>query len=324
MNRRFASPGQRRQAGAAALLAAVFLIIIVLLLGQIVLRTTATGVNDSLLQHDAVMALYLAESGIERAAGQLSAGTTTCGAGLSGTWNYAGGTLSIINIGADSTRDFNGAALPAGKCRVRSTGGAGLFAAQRTLEAIINTNGNLLGGANAAFNAPTPPSCANPGPAPNGWVLSPGGWDSCGGPDGSRAAYVEKPSPGSSEVTSAGQYSFSPFTITAPTTLTLTFDYKLNTSGGGGQRMELTFFLISGATQYTAAGAPFQTSHTGVFQNGSVTFNVPGSGSVSIDGFAFEMVARSGQPKYGWLDNLLLTGSGAGTASVERWRELVQ
>ena len=323
---RYRQPGRHDQRGAAALMAAVFLILVVSILGLITLRLAATSVNDSLLNHDGVAALFLAETGLERAAGQLAAGTVTCGTGLAGSWTLAGGTISIANLGAGFTTDFAGAALPSGQCRVQATGTTGLFTAERSIEGVIATSGgNFLGSANSNFNAPVG-SCVAPGCTPTGWTLPAGGWDDIGGVGGTRAAYVEKPTTGSGTVTTAGQFAMSSFTITAPTTITLTFDYKLNTSGGGGQRMQLTFRLYSGATPYVADAAPFQTSHTGAFQNGSVTFTIGGSGPITFDAFTFDMFATGGQPKYGWLDNLVLTSSGGGssTASVIRWRERIQ
>lgn len=310
--------GMQRQRGAAGLLAALFLITAVLVMGQTLLRQSASGANDSLITQDGVDALFLAESGLERAAAQLAAGTATCDASLAGSWAYAGGTAAIADLGAGFTTDFSGSALPTGRCRVRATGTSGLFGAQRTLEAIISTQGNLLGGANANFNLPTG-TCTAPC-TPTGWSLSPGGWDDTGGPDGSRAAYVNKPTSGPVAVTSAGQYSITPFTITAPATLTITFDYRLI---AGGQTMEIVMRLRSGGTTYTGVPNPFSSTHTGVFQNGAITFNIPGSGPVVIDSFEFTLTARPGLPKQAWLDNLYLTGSGAGTASIERWREII-
>lgn len=314
--------GLQRQAGAVGLLAALFLIMAVLVMGQALLRQSASGANDSLLTHDGVTALFLAESGLERAAAELSAGAVTCDASLAGSWSYAGGTVVIADLGAGFSTDFDGSALASGRCRVRATGTSGLYGAQRTVEAIINTEGNLLGSANANFNDPTT-SCPYATCTPTGWSLSPGGWDDNGGPDGTRAAYVHKPDPGPSEVTSAGQFAMTAFTITAPATLTMDFDYRLDTSGGGGQRIELTMRLVSGATEYAGTPTPFISSHTGAFVPGSITFSIPGSGPVTIDSFEFELVAKSGQPKEAWLDNLYLYGSGTGSARVERWREII-
>lgn len=324
MTGRAIKPLCKQQRGAVALLASVFLIIAVLVLALVSLRLAATSANDSLLTHDAHAALFLAETAIERAIGQLAGGTVTCGPALAGNWTLGSGSMSIPNIGADFNRDFAGAALPAGRCRIRANGNAGLFNVQRSIEVIVNTSGNLLGGANANFNAPAG-ACNPPGCTPTGWSLPPGGWQDNGGPDGSRAAYVEKPTTGPSVVTTAGQFSMNPFTFTAPATLTLTFDYRLNTSGGGGQRMELYFRLYSGAAPpYIASPSPFQTSHTGVFQAGSVSFDFTAfSGAITIDALEFDMVASGGQPKFGWLDNLHLSGAGIGTVLIEGWRERV-
>jgi Tfp pilus assembly protein PilX len=65
----------RRQRGASMLVATVFLLLIVALFGGIGLRLASTDITDTAVQNDSVEALFLAESGLERALQRLSAST---------------------------------------------------------------------------------------------------------------------------------------------------------------------------------------------------------------------------------------------------------
>lgn len=66
----------RTQRGAAALMATVFLLLAITLLGTIGLRLSGTDIIDTAQQNDSVEALFLAESGTERALQRLAAGTS--------------------------------------------------------------------------------------------------------------------------------------------------------------------------------------------------------------------------------------------------------
>lgn len=311
---RYRQSGRSRQRGAAALMAAVFLILVVSMLGLITLRLSATSVNDSLLTHDGVAALFLAESGLERAAGELAAGTTTCGAALAGTWTLAGGTVSIANLGAGFTTDFDGSALNPGQCRVRATGSAGLYGAQRTTEAIIGTAADNLLDPNANFDTPggtCPPNCA-----PANWSIDTGGWTANGGVGGSRAVQVVKTGTGPPQNIDAVHTALTPFTVTAPTTLTINYDYRVLSPSG--QEVELTMSLLSTSGTHTAT-VTYSTT-TGTFLPGTLAISVTGSGSVTINGFSLTLHASGGQAKSLWVDNLELAGGGAG---IEHWREII-
>jgi hypothetical protein len=158
---------------------------------------------------------------------------------------------------------------------------------------------------------------------PTGWTLD--DWDETGGPDGSRSAYVEKSSSGPGSETTAGSFGLTPFTVNAPTTLSLEFDYRVDFTGGGGStKARFEFFLSDGANTYIAAPSPFDSAGTSGWEMGSVTFTVGGIGPVTISALSFTMEARPGQPKWIWLDNLVLIGSGGGPAvALRHWTEVV-
>lgn len=69
------------QRGATMLMATVFLLIVIALFGLVGLRMAGTDITDTSMQSDSVEALFLAESGLERAMQRLAAGTA-CGMAL--------------------------------------------------------------------------------------------------------------------------------------------------------------------------------------------------------------------------------------------------
>ena len=310
-------PQPRQQRGAAGLMAALFLILVVSILGQVTLRLASTSVNDSLLTHDGMAALFLAETGLERAAGVLAEGTITCGAGLAGSWTLAGGTVSIANLGAGFNTDFAGAALPAGQCRVRATGSAGLYGAQRTVEAVIGTDaGNLLD-PNANFNNL---DCIFIICRPTGWSIGYRGfWTWNTGVGGTPAFDIAKGSGGEESIT-AEHTTHVPFTVTAPTTLTIDFDYSI--VAPNNQDVVVQFEMSTGGS-FVYSGSRNYTGNSGGFVSDFIPVTVGGSGSVTIDGFQVTLIASAGQPKSLWLDNLVMSGAG-GAAGIVRWREFIQ
>ncbi|MBI5041490.1 MAG: hypothetical protein HZB57_09950 [Gammaproteobacteria bacterium] len=123
-----------KQRGAGTLMATVFLLLIIALLGGIGLRMAGTDINDTAVQNDSVEALFLAESGLERALQKLAAGTV-CGAAVT---DVAAQTLGR------GTFQITSAAINAGLCRVQvlgSVGLAGTTPATRLIEADLSLGG---------------------------------------------------------------------------------------------------------------------------------------------------------------------------------------
>lgn len=312
--------GLHRQRGAVGLLSALFLITAVLVMGQALLRQSGSSANDSLITQDGVDALFLAESGLERAAAHLASGAATCDASLAGSWAYAGGTVALADLGAGFTTDFDGSALASGYCRVRATGTSGLYGAQRTVEGIIGTDaGNLLGPyANFDDIFCIWVLCTHWDTFWTGWPWPPLGWDHTGGTGGSRALVVEKNS-GGSRYTTATLTSLSSFTVTAPTTLTVDFDYRIVAPNNQGVIVEFEL-AVGGAFVYSSSQT--YTGNSGGFVSDAIAIPVTGSGPVTIDGFRVTLTASAGQPKSLWLDNLVMAGGGGG-GGIARWREII-
>lgn len=127
------------QRGAAALMATVFLLLIIAMLGGIGLRLSGTDIRDTALQNDSVEALFLAESGLERALQRLAAGTTCAGLAPDGVFTLGRGDFQIQS-----------ATVVGSICRVRVLGRrllSGSFSAQRLIEGdlVMSSGGWAVG-----------------------------------------------------------------------------------------------------------------------------------------------------------------------------------
>lgn len=97
-NRRTCPPIQRRhQGGAVAMITVLFLLIVVGFTVLVSLNMSGSDVSDSTSQHNSVQALFLAESGVERASQRYGSGTP-CNNSLQDSLaiSFAGGSLQVI------------------------------------------------------------------------------------------------------------------------------------------------------------------------------------------------------------------------------------
>jgi hypothetical protein len=227
----------------ASLLIPVLLVITVGAFAVVVAATqSGSDIQGTYAQADSTEALFLAETGIERATRRFLAGSACSAAGLGENLNnlatigIAAGRSIAITAGPNSVNDFSGAALPATQCRIQATGTVTASSISRTLQAIIDRDENLIGGPLvAAFNNPA--GAANPAASWTG-----GGYDSSGGytvgvnpPNCTRAAYLVKPRSGgaSSAASSIGTTPVS-FTVNRPATVQVNFDYRIMRIGNSG------------------------------------------------------------------------------------------
>lgn len=255
--------------------------------------------------------------------------------GTAAECSAAGYTYCLVGAqrgveGSAANSHSAGAAVSQNQYIVTSVG-SGQDSAQRTLSAAITPANLLPFSSNANFNLPSG-TCTSPGCSPTGWTLSatPSGsftpWNDTGGPDGSRAAYALKASTGPSTATNAGQFSFSPpIKVTAPVTLTLTFDYNVirsPTSGGSGNEVGYLFTLQQESPGTGSwSSAEFESGNTSTYQSASVSISVTGTGVISIDRLSFSMNVKAGRPKEAWLDNIFVQTSGTQTYLNVIWRE---
>jgi hypothetical protein len=231
-----------RQRG-AGMLVVVLLILTVAAFSVIVAASQSGGdVYGSDANADGMQALFLAESGIERALKRFATGTA-CSAVLGETITDLstlglGTTTHRIVIGTGLTTDFAGVALPATQCRVPVTGTVLGRNISRTVHAIVDRN--LLGGVSGTFN----PTFNNPLTAggPSSWTLTQPagqtGYADNGGPDlngaaCSRSAWVGKNLTNNYEARAMGVANVN-FTVTGGTATTVTFHYRVNDRGPNG------------------------------------------------------------------------------------------
>lgn len=191
-----------RQRG-VGLLIPVLLVVTVAAFAVIVAASQSAGdIHGSDANADAQQALFVAETGLERALKRFATGTA-CDGALAETITDLGtiglGTTAYrITIAAGLTTDLAGAALPATQCRVPVTGTVIASNITRTIHAIVDRN--LLDGPdNPTFNNPLT------GATPSGW--DPASFDPAnafapnGSPDGTspncrRSAWTAKDNPG--------------------------------------------------------------------------------------------------------------------------------
>ena len=228
----------RRQRG-AGLLVAVLLIVTVAAFAVIVAASQSGGdVRANDMHADSVQALYLAETGVERALKRFATGTACTALGDDPATGPVEPTHTITDLtsisltGASITfvngvsTDFVGTALAATQCRVRVTGTVTTSNVSRTLHAIVDRN-LLEGPDNPSFNNPRAAG------APSGWTLSPGGsFAITGGPDGaspscSRSGWQVKESLGGGpNIRRASGTTAVQFALTAGSTTNITFNRR--------------------------------------------------------------------------------------------------
>lgn len=311
------------------LVAAVFMIVTVALLATVITFMTAGNVLSGAQHASSAKAFFIAESGREKGVREWSLNN-----GYTGETNtaFADGGFTI----STSSTDFSGNPLPSGNIRIISAGRVTGGNTARTTESIVGPENLLPFTANADFNqAPSNPCVQALGCQPTNWFLQtqlPAGrdipinrytpWDDINPAPGTstdRAAYAKKNWNGPDSATSAGNFTFIPaISVTAPTTVTLRFDYWIQ-AGNASKEAYFTFTLSDGTTTWTSPVT--DSPHTGQWQTMSTTISITGTGTKTITNLGFTLELRAGQPKEGWLDNIRIS-SGANPGLVQKfWRE---
>lgn len=325
------------------MLVAVLLVLTVAAFAVIVAASQSGGeIYGSDANADGMQALFLAESGIERALKRFATGTA-CGAGLAETINDLttiglGSSTHRVVIGTGLTTDFAGVALPATQCRVPVTGTVLARNISRTVHAIVDRN--LLGGVTGVFN----PTFNNPltAGAPSSWTLTQPagqvGYANNGGPDTvaaacSRSAWVLKDRTNNYEARSMGVANVN-FTVTGGTNITVTFHYRINDRGpnagcaGGGADVGPADICggaggNEGTICFRATDSLGTNSTSAAFNsNNTVTQNVacPDAGGIS----AFAPCQTGYQAGYPTKASTTITIGGAGTRTITSFRYMLR
>lgn len=190
------------QRGAGMLIAVLLVLTVAAFAVLVAASQSGDDIQATDANADSLQALYLAETGIERALKRFATGTA-CGAGLAETISDLstlglGTTGYSITLGNGVTTDFAGAALaPNTQCRIAVTARVIASNVTRTIQAIVDRN-LLEGPDNPTFNNPL-----TAGLTPSGWTgINPANaFAPNGGPDGAapncrRAAWTARNNPG--------------------------------------------------------------------------------------------------------------------------------
>lgn len=323
----------------AGLLIPVLLIVTVAAFAVIVTASqSGSDIQSTDANADSIQALYLAETGVERALKRFATGTA-CGVLLAQTITDLstfglGLTAYTITIGAGLLTDFSGVtALPATQCRVPVTGRVIASNVSRTIHAIVDRN-LLEGPDNPTFNNPL--TAGTPVP----WTLNPPvGWAMGGGPDGtvppacSRSAWLLKNQTAAVQARASGTVLVS-FTITGASVTTVTFYHRVNNreSGAGGCAVGVASgpaFPCSTAGgndalvcfRLVASAAPVNNNSTRLATNITTarTTGCPDPGTPTSTLLPTFLTCQTGYPGYPAKTTLTITDGGAGTRTMTQF-----
>jgi len=220
-----------RQRGMGLVITVMLILVVAIVAVLVATSFSSSSVRDTGALADSTEALYLAETGIERAIKRFATGTP-CDATLqdASPTELIAGSGKTFQVTKASPNDFSGVALVPSQtqCRIEAEGRFGSSNVSRKLQAIIDKN--LLGGANNEdYNNPAAVG------TPSGWALNPvTGFADDGGPDGtapacSRSAWLLKTATagtGAATTTGLGQTAVN-FTVTGGSTTRIWFDYRV-------------------------------------------------------------------------------------------------
>jgi len=312
-----------RQQGAALLIPVVLVVTVAAFAVIVAASQSGTDIQGSDANADSLQAMFVAETGIERALKRFATGTA-CGGALTQTITDLstiglGTTAYRIDIGAGLTTDFAGAALPATQCRVPVTGTVATNVS-RTIHAIVDKN--LLGGPNnLAFDNPA-------AGAPSAWTLTPAaGYAINGGPNGtapncSRSAWLVKTTAGAGAVDGGGQQTGLSFTVTGGSTTTITFHRRIADRGTGCSALAAGPADICGGAGGTEGSVCFRMTDTGGTNSTSGTANADSNvtvGNVSCPS-TYNPCQTGYQAGYPTKTSVTMTMGGAGTRTITTFR----
>lgn len=123
----------QRGAASAIIVIVLFLITSAALLSRV--EMTASMMNDTVTASMRLQALYLAESGLERASRRFAAGGIACGALAES--NIPLSNVGTFSISAGSTLNFDGVTSAGSSCRVQVTGKTASGGVVRVIEAML-------------------------------------------------------------------------------------------------------------------------------------------------------------------------------------------
>lgn len=337
----------RQQRGAALLITAILLASVVVVAVVVAGRLSVAEMSDTRLHNDAHEALLLAESGLEIAVDRY-AGGIACGSLNSAPYNVArelvagsGKTLQITSGGVTTDYDGVTALARVTQCRVQVTGRISSTNVSRSIQGIIDKN--LIGGgasatttANADFDLPAGAA------TPTNWGLAAAEFDTNGGIGCSKSAYLRKSAAGQADTGNQTNTVIPQFSVFAPTTITVTFDYRVNANVAIGTATQGIFnFAVrdTTGTYYTSAdinvastrndgqpaASPYSPCNTGYAAGrGTGTISVTGAGTKTMNAARLRIrSSATGTTRSEiWLDNIeYVNNTGIGGSRPVVWRD---
>lgn len=124
----------REQQGSATIIGIMLLVVVIVYMLQTTLNISDSSIESTRLQESGIDALYLAESGLERAARRFSDNTALCAANGLGEANVE----LVVGSGRQFTIISDATGLPANQCRLTVTGQVAANNASRTVQAVVN------------------------------------------------------------------------------------------------------------------------------------------------------------------------------------------
>jgi len=349
-----------QQSGAGLLLPVILVITVAAFAVMVAATQSGSDVQGSDAHADSVEALYLAETGVERALKRFASGVAACGAlaqsitDLTQIGIASGRTIDIL---AGLTTAFDGVTLlPAQtQCRVVVTGRVNASNVSRTIHAIVDRN-ILEGPDNPTFNNPLLAG------GPSGWTLTLASRFAVnGGPDGTapncrRSGWVARENAaaaGANNRTASGKVTVA-VAITAGSKTSIRYHRRFITRGAGcpataagpaipcgaaATQGTICFQLAGTGGPWTSARddfnpvagpgiaacpttfAPCDTSYTG-FPAKIILPDLTMAGGTTITSVTYFMRAQLAGQKEMFVDNIEVTNPSAiGAAQVRVWRD---
>lgn len=300
-----------RERGAATVILALFLLVMVAFALLVTLNMGTSDITDSAAHDDAVEALFLAESGIERAAKRFADGTPCTTAALAESVAFGRGTFTLLE-----------AVFTANICRVRVQGE--VLAAKRV----------VLGDASTLLYEPFPDKYSVPAVLDAAWpetIIKKDGksdYDTDSAKDDASGSLIMQTKRGRNDKFEAYRRRTLSAAIAGPQVITLNLAYKMNYTGAPPSNQQLQVRLVDSAgVARLVPGADFNgPSNANVWiVSPTLTDTVPAG--VTITRIELYYKLTNGNSKDAqtliWADNVRLTTSAA-AFPLKAWTEIIQ
>ena len=301
----------RPQRGAATVMLVLFLLAVVAFALTLALNMAGSDITDSAMHNDATEALFLAESGIERAAKRFADGTSCTTTALAESVPFGRGKFTVLE-----------AVFTANICRARVQG------------EVRATKRVVLGDATTLLYEPLPDKYSVPAVLDAAWpetiIKKDGksGYDIASAVADATGSLIMQTKRGRKNKFEAYRRRTLPAAITGPQVVTLNLAYKMNYTGAPPSDQQLQVRLVDSAgVARPVPGADFNgPSNANVWiVSPTLTDTIPAG--VTITRIELYYKLANGNSKdaqtFLWADNVRLTTSAA-AFPLKAWTEIIQ